>query len=306
MSGAPAGLLHLKLVGVAFLWGGTWIAGRIAVGELPPLAVAAWRFLLAVLALGLLLALNGGLPRFTRGQWLLVGALGASGIFLYNLCFLYGMQHIEAGRGALVVALTPVVIAVADALLFGAAFPARKAAGVAVALAGCLLVVTRGEPQALFAGAVGTGEWLIMGCVLLWSAYTFIGRRATLGLTPLQATFGAALTGGAMLTVAALVDGSLGSVATAGAPALAAVVFLGLFGTAVGFTWYADGVMRLGATRAGLYINLVPVFAVLQGALLLDERIGAASLAGGLLVIAGVLLATLQHGAPAQATGGHA
>ena len=92
----------------------------------------------------------------------------------------------------------------------------------------------------------------------------------------------------------------------AGAPALAAVVFLGLFGTAVGFTWYADGVMRLGATRAGLYINLVPVFAVLQGALLLGERIGAASLAGGLLVIGGVLLATLHHGAPAQATGGHA
>lgn len=90
-----------------------------------------------------------------------------------------------------------------------------------------------------------------------------------------------------------------GRIAVGELPALASVVFLGLFGTALGFTWYADGVMRLGATRAGLYINLVPVFAVLQGALLLGERVGAASLAGGLLVIAGVLLATLQRGAPA-------
>lgn len=286
--------MHLRMIGVAFFWGATWVAARIAVAELPPLTVAAWRFLLAVLALGGVLMLRGGLPRFTLRQWVIVTALGATGIFLYNLCFLYGIRLIEAGRGALVVALTPVVIAAADALLFGARMTPRKVIGVALAMIGCLSIVTRGDLPALFAGEVGLGEWLILGCVVMWTTYTFIGRRATVGLTPLAATFGACLTGGAMLSVAALAQGSYGRITEGGAEALLAIAFLGLLGTALAFTWYADGVRQIGATRAGIYINLVPVFAVLQGALLLGERLGLASLVGGLLVLAGVLLTTVE------------
>ena len=62
---------------------------------------------------------------------------------------------------------------------------------------------------------------------------------------------------------------------------------------ALPLTWYADGVKQIGAPRAGIYINLVPVFAVLQGALLLGERLGLPSLIGGLLVLAGVMLTTV-------------
>jgi drug/metabolite transporter (DMT)-like permease len=72
----------------------------------------------------------------------------------------------------------------------------------------------------------------------------------------------------------------------------ASVVFLAIGGTALGFTWFADGVKRLGAARASAFVNLVPVFAVLQAAVLLDERLGFAVLGGGLLVIAGVWLTT--------------
>lgn len=281
---------YLKLLGVAFFWGCTWVAGRVAVSEAAPLMVASWRFLIAAVALGALLVARDGWPRFTARQWVLVIALGLTGIFLYNLCFLYGLKFIEAGRGALVVALTPVVIALADWWLFGAQMTRRKALGVTVAMAGCLLVVSKGHLLDLLTGSVGLGELLIIGCVIFWAVYTFIGRRATQTLSPLAATFGAALTGWAMLTVAALVDGSLFDAARVTWKGGASIAFLGLLGTAVAFTWYADAVRLLGATRAGAFINLVPVFAVLTGTLLLDEQLGPVVLAGGALVIAGVLI----------------
>lgn len=281
---------YLKLLAVAFFWGCTWVAGRVAVSEAAPLMVASWRFLIAAVALGSLLVVRDGWPRFTARQWLMLCALGASGIFLYNLCFLYGLKFIEAGRGALVVALTPVVIALADWGLFGAQMTRRKALGVVVAMLGCLLVVSKGDLLDLLAGSVGIGELLIIGCVFFWAIYTFLGRRATQTLSALAATFGAALTGWAMLTIAALVDGSLFAVATLTWKGGASIAFLGLFGTAVAFTWYADAVRLLGATRAGAFINLVPVFAVLTGTLLLDEQLGPVVLAGGALVIAGVLI----------------
>lgn len=278
-----------RLLAVAFFWGGTWVAGRIAVGEVSPLATASWRFLLAALVLGALLLKSEGRPRWTRRDWLGVVALGASGIFLYNLCFLYGLKFIEAGRGALVVALTPAVIALADWLLFGATMNARKLVGVLIAMAGCLLVVTRGDVHLLTSGAVGLGEVLILGCVALWTIYTFIGRDVNRRLSPLAATFGASLSGWVMLTLAALVDGSLFEFARLSLDGVLSIAFLGLLGTALSFTWYAAAVRDIGPTRAGMFINLVPVFGVLLGALLLHERLAAATYLGGALVIVGVL-----------------
>lgn len=291
--------IYGKLVATALLWGATWIAGRVAVSEAAPLAVASWRFLLAALLLGALLVAREGWPHWSRRDWLVLVALGVSGIFLYNLCFLYGLKLIEAGRGALVVALTPAVIAVADWLLFGAAMPPKKATGIALAMFGCLLVVTNGDPSRLIHGGVGLGEWLILGCSVLWAVYTFIGRRGTKTLSPLAMTCGASLTGWVMLTLAALLQGTLFSLVEVSWRGLGAVIFLGLFGTAIAFTWYAEAVQRIGATRSGAFINLVPVSAVLLGALLLDERLDASVLAGGALVILGVVITNRVGAKPA-------
>ena len=294
---------YLKLVATAVLWGGTWIAGRVAVSEAPPLAVASWRFLLAALLLGPLVVQREGWPRWSRSDWLMLAALGASGIFLYNICFLYGLQLIEAGRGALVVALTPALVAASDWLFFGAPMSPLKATGIIVAMFGCLLVVSNGDLQLLVSGQIGVGEWLIIGCSMLWAVYTFIGRRATRSLSPLAMTFGASLTGCAMLTGAALLQGSLFSLAETTWRAWSSIAFLGVFGVAVAFTWYAAAVQEIGATRSAAFINLVPVSAVLLGALLLHERLGIAVLAGGSLVIAGVLMT--NHAGAQLATGAH-
>ena len=72
---------------------------------------------------------------------------------------------------------------------------AMKAAGIGVAMFGCLVVVTNGDPRLLFTGQVGLGEWLIIGCSVLWAVYTFVGRRGTRSLSPLAMTFGASVTG---------------------------------------------------------------------------------------------------------------
>jgi drug/metabolite transporter (DMT)-like permease len=210
-----------------------------------------------------------------------------TGIFLYALCFFYGLKHITAGRGALVVALTPVVVVLAAWFLGRERMNALKLAGVAIAMAGCLTVIGNGNPLALVHGAVGIGEWLILGCVLCWTAYTFIGRRATKTLSPLAATLWASLVGAALIGATALLQGG-SEIAAWSWRVWTSVVFLAVGGTALAFTWFADGVKRLGAARASAFVNLVPVFAVLQAAVLLDERLGLSVLGGGLLVIAGV------------------
>ena len=294
MPQAAGSLTYVKLIGAMFMWGGTWIAGRIVAQELPaPLGVPAIRFLLAGLVLaGFALATEGRIPRPQTGsEWRIVSGLALTGIFLYALCFFHGLRHITAGRGALVVALTPVVVALAAWSVGRERMNALKLAGVAIAMAGCLTVIGNGNPLALLHGAAGIGEWLILGCVLCWTAYTFIGRRATRTLSPLAATLWASLIGAVLIGTAALLEGDR-NIAAWSWRVWTSVAFLAVGGTALAFTWFAEGVKRLGAARASAFVNLVPVFAVVQAAVLLDERLGLSVLSGGLLVIVGVWLTT--------------
>lgn len=287
----------LKLFGAMFMWGGTWIAGRIVAQEVAaPVAAAAVRFLLAGLVLGAVaLAADGELPRPAgRAEWATVAGLALTGIFFYGLCFVYGLKTIPAGRGALVVALNPVLVAALAGTFGNERLRWPQLAGIGLALAGCLAVLGNGDPLALLRGTVGWGELLIVGCVVGWTAYTFIGRRATRTLSPLAATLHASLVGAALLAAASLVIGGVDPASWSGR-VWASIAFLAVGGTAVGFTWFADGVRRLGAARASVFINLVPVFAVLQAAVLLDEHLGLPVLAGGALVIAGVWLTTNQQ-----------
>lgn len=277
-----------------FMWGGTWIAGRVVAQELTaPLAAPALRFLLAGLILaGFALATEGRIPRPQTGsEWLIVTGLALTGIFIYALCFFYGLKHITAGQGALVVALTPIMVAL-GAWLFGQErITPAKLAGIAIASLGCLTVIGHGNPLALLHGSVGIGEWLILGCALCWTAYTFIGRQATKSLSPLAATLYASLIGSLLLGVTAFLQGGT-ELSEWSWRVWTSVVFLAIGGTALAFTWFADSVKRLGAAKASVFVNLVPVFAVLQAAVLLDERLGLPVLGGGLLVIAGVWLTT--------------
>jgi len=279
-----------------FMWGGTWIAGRIIAQELSaPLAVGAIRFVVTALVLAGVALLGGnGIPLPQTGrEWGVVSGLGFFGVFLYGLCFFFGLQHITAGRGALVVALNPVVIVLVAWLLGMERMNRRKALGSAIALAGCLTVIGNGNPLALIEGTVGIGEWLVVGCVLSWAAYTFIGRLATRTLSPLATTLYGSLFGALLLGLAALVQGGIDP-ASWSWRIWAAMLFLAIFGTAIAYTWFTEAVHRLGAGHASVFINLVPVFAVLQAALLLDERLGFSVLLGGLLVVAGVWLTTKQ------------
>ncbi|WP_183635856.1 EamA family transporter [Niveibacterium umoris] len=288
-------MIALQVV-VAFIWGGTWIAGRIVAAEMPPLAAAGWRFLLGTLTLGLLVWHSAGkLPRIGRADLARILAMGFTGILAYNLCFFYGLQHVQAGRGALVIALNPVAVALAAWLLMGEALSLARLAGVAIALAGCLMVIGRGDPLALLRGEIGSGEIAILGCVAGWCAYTLIGRRVSRTLAPLTMTFYASVAGGLMLLCAGLAEGSLRTLPVVSWHAVAALLYLGILGSGFSYVWYAQGVMRLGAARAAVFINLVPISAVLLAALILDEHVGMSVLAGGVLVLAGVWLTNLRN-----------
>jgi drug/metabolite transporter (DMT)-like permease len=282
---------YAKLVAVPAIWGGTFIAGRILALAVPAAVGALLRYVVAVAAL-LVAArwLEGGLPRLTRRQVLGTLLLGATGILAYNLFFLGALARLPASRTSLIIALNPIVTIAAASLLRGERMHARRWLGVAVALAGVWIVVSRGDVLGSVTGAVGLGELLMFGGVCSWAAYTLIGRRVLEGLTPLAATTYASLWGTAMLVVAAAPDLQQLHWSDLTAPVVLSVLYLGVLGTAVAFVWYYQAVQRLGAARTVIFNNLVPVFGASFGVLLLGEPLLPSMLVGGAIAVAGVML----------------
>lgn len=283
--------IYLKLVGSAVLWGGTWVAGRILGRYMGPFSAAFLRFALASAFLVFLTGrLEGGVPRLTRANfpWLL--ALAATGIFAYNALFFAGLRTVPAGRAALIVAAIPAVVALCSAVAFKERFTPLKACGIVLSFGGVGLIVSNGDPGRLLASGLSTGDLYIFGCVATWAAYTLIGKKAMEHVAPYGAVTWSCILGAAMLLPPALATGLWREASTAGPVAWGCLLFFGVLATGFGFSWYYEGVKAIGPTKAGVFINLVPVVAVFLGWCLLGEPLSHSLAVGGMCVLSGVWL----------------
>ncbi|MGB3310948.1 MAG: DMT family transporter [Nodosilinea sp.] len=284
-------MTYLKLLITMLLWGGTFIAGRLVVQDMGAFAAAFCRFAIASLALLVLTyAIEGTLPRPPRRLWLSIALLGLTGIFAYNVFFFSGLKTVEAGRAALIIALNPVAIALGAAVFFKDPLSRTKLLGIGLSLLGAAVVISDGDPVKLLRGDVGLGELYMLGCVISWMSYTLLGKTVMVELSPFAATTYACGTGALLLLGPAIAEGLGGAIAQASVTTWGSLIYLGVLGSAVGFSWYYDGLRQLGPARAGVFINLVPVFAIALAALFLQETPTSSLLLGGSLVIAGVVL----------------
>ena len=293
---APQAGIHARLALTALFWGGAFIAGRLLALELPHFVAATGRYVVATAALFMFLWMREGtLPKPTARQWLEICLLGATGIFLYNAFFFAALAKLSASRAALIIATNPALTAVAAWVVFRQRFVWWQWVGVATAFAGVAIVVSRGD-IALVSDALGLGEVLMFGGAASWVVYTLVGRSMMQrkdALSPLATTAYASGVGLLLLATAAMFELPQVQWSRIGLTELVAVGYLGLLGTAVGFVWFYEGVKALGAARASVFTNLVPVFGVTLGVVLLGEPLLASMIVGGLVTLAGISLTNL-------------
>jgi drug/metabolite transporter (DMT)-like permease len=254
-----------------------------------PVSAAFLRFLIAAICLLILVRHSeGGLPGLQPRQILLVVLLGLTGVFAYNILFFSGLKHIEAGRAALIIANNPIIISLLSAVIFKEPLNWIKGAGICMSVAGAMVVISHGRVGDVASYTVGVGELLIFGCVFSWVAYSLIGKVALERLSPLVAVTYSALVGAALLAVPAFFCGITDEIGGYKILDWLSLTYLGFFGTVLGFFWYYQGIERIGPMRASVFINFVPISAIILSFLMLNEPLTLSLLLGGAMVIMGV------------------
>ena len=283
--------VYLKLLFTAIFWGGTFIAGKVVAKDVGPFSAAFLRFAVAsIFLISLTWKHQRRLPVLTKKQLISVILLGMTGVFAYNVLFFKGLKLISAGRASLIIANNPVFIALFSALFFKEKLNFTRVAGITISVIGAIVVISKGNLAEFVNGNLGAGELYIFCCVASWVAYSLIGKAVMTDLSPLVSVSYASLAGAAALFFPAYFEGLTKNLVHYSVVDWFAIFYLGVFGTVVGFVWYYEGIKAIGPTKAGQFINFVPVSAVLLAFFILGEPITLSLLVGGIFVVSGVCL----------------
>lgn len=282
----------------ALCFGGTWVAGHLAVEALPPLTIAAVRFLIASALLWSWARLSGQRGRgITRADLPVILLMGASAIAVYNVLFLYGLTLAPASDGAIIVpGLAPIFTVLVAWPALRERITPREALGFAVGFIGVYFVARPGAEAA--PNRLLGDVFFILGA-LCWGVYTVASRVATRRFSAVATTLYATVAGTLMLIPFSIAERGWQPLAAAPAPAWLGLLFLATFGTVFAFVLLSEGIKRIGAGPASAFAFLVPIVGVVSSALLLDEVLTVPMVAGGVLVLLGLWLVQ-RHPAPAR------
>jgi drug/metabolite transporter (DMT)-like permease len=274
--------LGLLLV-LSAIWGSSFLFIKLGVDDLEPAVVVFGRLVVGVLVLLPVLALRGGMTD-VRGMLVAFVVLGALNNAVPYWLLSFAETRIDSGLAAVIQAAAPIL----TVLLAMRIDPSQRVrgwrlVGIGVGFLGVALLVGVQE------GGELVGALAVIGTATCYAVSVLYAGRAVRSFRPLDVSIGQLAVGALLAAPVALAQ--LPSEAPP-AKALAAIVALGALGTGLAYLLYFALIAGAGASRAILVTYLVPAFALVYGAVFLDEAVTASALAGLTLILAGTALAT--------------
>lgn len=286
----------------ALFWAGSVIAGRAVAGEVPPMALNFWRWVLAFL-----IAAPIGLPAawraraMVRAHWRLLTVLALANMTVFGALIFAALQFTGAVNGSLLLGTMPINIILVSWLVTKTPISSRAWIGVALAFAGLAAIVARGDVAVIAGLEVNPGDLVIWLAILSYAVYSVLLPRASakFELMPLMTIMFliGALTCMPLYLWESLVQGRTVPLNMA---AVWSIGFLGIFPSLLAQIFWTVAVGRVGANTAGYFIYLSPVFGTLVAIGFLGEAFAWFHAAGIALIFIGVYIATQKTGANSE------
>jgi drug/metabolite transporter (DMT)-like permease len=263
---------YLLLTLTALFWSGNMVLGRGIRADVPPMALAFWRW-----AIAFMLVLPLALPHF-KSQWPLlkkgwkpVVILGLLGVGCYNTFAYIALQHTSATNAVLLNSFIPVATIAISWAFLGKHLRRLEAFGVVISLCGAMTIVARGDLDILLHLNLNLGDAWMLLAVMVWAIYTVGLAWRPAGVHPMLMLAAMTAVGLTVLFPAYLWEMAQGRAINVNLGSLASLAYVGLFPSFLGYIFYNRGVGEVGASKASLFIHLMPVFGTLLSALFLGE-----------------------------------
>jgi len=283
----------LLLAAASLMWSGNWVAGRALREAFDPITLNFWRWVVATAVLA-----PFGLP-LMRGKWGEVRrhagillALAFTGVSLFQTLVYLGLSGTPAINAVLLNSSFPMFMLLCSWLMERERASMRQIAGMLVSFAGIFVILSRGDPRALLDLQWNAGDAWILLAMPVWGVYSVLLKRRPPGLRAIELLFVISLMGLAILVPFTALVSLHRPMQWPGAPAAAAVLYMGIAASVLAYIFWNRGVAIVGANAAGFTVHLLPAFGTLLAILLLGESFRIFHAAGIATILAGVLLTT--------------
>ncbi len=280
----------LLLIIATILWGGNYICGRFLAPALPSTLLNTVRWAIStVILVGIMAMSKKRLPLLSKWKELLI--LGFCGIFAFSTLNYLGLRSISASQAGMISAGIPVAILIFTPFFLKEHIKIKAWIGTLVSIIGVITLIL-GKHQASSQGSIIGNMVIVLSC-LAWGLYTVLGKRYGKQMDPLTMTAGASFYGTILSAISCIgtVQPNMIHMST---NAWLAVLYVSTFASVGAYFAWNAGVKIVGAGKAAPFINLLPVWTVIFGVFLLHEQISFTSLLGGIITIAGAVLASYK------------
>jgi drug/metabolite transporter (DMT)-like permease len=283
---------YLLLTLAVLFWSGNFIVGRAVRANIPPVALAFWRWTGASLLVFFLARPHWKHDREEiKRHWPLLLLLSIIGVASFNTLVYTGLQRTMALNAFLIQAMMPVLIVVMSFLLFGERISLRQTCGVVLALVGAVIIIIQGNIKTLISLSLNRGDLLIFLAVGSYAGYSVLLRKRP-SIHPLSFLGVTFIIGALILLPFYLWETFTLRPIHFDRSTLLAVCYVAIFPSIVSYFCFNRGVELVGANRAGLFMYFMPVFGSLMAIGFLGESFHWFHGVGILLIVPGILLAT--------------
>ncbi|MET3794844.1 DMT family transporter [Aquamicrobium terrae] len=282
---------YVLLAATTLFWAGNAIAGKLAVGHVSPMFLTAmrWGLVLAILAIAGRREIVRDWAVLRDRKWYLL-AMGAIGFTLFSVALYSALLYTSATNVSIEQGAIPLLVFILSYLLFGTRSSAAQIAGFLLSFTGIVVTATHGEVKRLLELDVNFGDALMIVAIFTYGFYTAaLRRKPQLNWMSLMVALCAGAVLGALPFVWA--EAAAGALILPDARGWAVIAYIVLFPSLLAQIMYIKGVELIGANRAGLFINLLPIWGALLAVTILGEDFETYHAVALALVLSGVLIA---------------
>ncbi|MBX9973925.1 DMT family transporter [Cytobacillus firmus] len=286
----------LMLILANMIWGGNFVIGRIGVDYFPPLLFSLMRWIIAFLLL------TPFMVKQLKKDWNIILQhkrvlllLAVTGVAGYNTIIYFALQYTTSINASVVNSTTPLFIAILAIFILREKLLAHQAAGILLSVFGILYIISKGSIEMFLSWKINAGDLYVLAAVIMWALYSVIGKKYSDVLPVLSAFYASSFLGILLLAPLSLIEylvmeeEPVFSLTSAGI-----LLYVGFLASIMAFLSWNFGVSLIGAAKAGVFLNLLPVFAIIFALCFTEEKLYLYQLIGGGIVILGVVISSAK------------
>ncbi len=284
----------LALMVTILIWGSSFTAIKILLNEITPLDLSFLRSVLAAFALILLIWFNEGfvrLKKVLREKFLYFVLLGIIGVGLFNIFQNLGIQYTSSGIASVLLATNPLFVLILGVIFLREKITRNKLIGGIFGFVGVTVIIFGGKNIiSILLSSSFVGNIMALLSALCWGLYVIMNKRVLRQYSPLLLTTSAFIFGSLLLFLLYLFSGNLYVIIDLSITSWLLVIYLGFVSSALTYFLWNYTLERMEASKASIFLFLIPVVAILLGKVILAEKITFFVVAGTCLVLSGIYL----------------